>query len=820
MYVRHDCQLWNDLRLHKNLVRGVPWILLGDFNVALNMEDCFSGSSSMNSAMCDFKECVEDIEVLDVNCTDLQYTWNQNPKVGNGLLKKLDRIMGNIKFVDSFLGAYAVFQPYRISDHSSAVLKIPNLTVAKPKPFKFYNFLAHKGKFLDLVSMHWLSHLNGHYMFQVVRKLKRLKKPLRKLLTNQGNIHDRVNCLRHELDEVQKALDLNPMDTILRDEEVVYVQAFNEAKLNEERFLKQKAKIKWLEVGDSNSSYFYPSVKNRNQRSCIDAILGSDNVVITEASVTDVSEVSANHMKRDVSNEEIKRAMFDIGDDRAPGPDGYTSTFFKKGWNIVGVDICNAIRDFFSNGQILKEINHTFIALIPKVNTPLKVNDYRLISCCNVIYKCISKIITNRIIDGIKEVVSDNQSAFVPGRRISDNILYTQELMHNYHRNRGPLRGDVESAKVIMDSLEEFKLTLGLVPSIPKSTTYFCDVLTHVKLAILSIMPFFEGALPVKYLGVPLISSRLLNKDCKILVERVRNRIGILLDIQQLIRGFLWCNGKYKHGKAKVAWDNICLLYSGGKTLWDIPLKSDMSWGWHKILHIRDLLLSHRDINREGFHLRTCVADLITNDTWNWPQTWITKAPMLLQVPVPSIVDSYEDTTRWRDSNGTLSDFSIRKAWDVIRPRGDVVLWHRIVWFSHCIPRHAFHLWLVMRNNLKTQDKLRQWDVWLRVRGLAGMDTVSPNLHDIIAWLQPMARNRTTQSIFGKLILVAVSYFIWIERNNRLFKNSRRYPKEVIDIIMVRVHLKFITFRFKNTSMVNQLLARWKMPDSFRIYGS
>ncbi|GJY09135.1 putative reverse transcriptase domain-containing protein [Tanacetum coccineum] len=132
----------------------------------------------------------------------------------------------------------------------------------------------------------------------------------------------------------------------------------------------------------------------------------------------------------------------------------------------------------------------------------------------------IVKILTNRIIDGIKEVVSDNQSAFVPGRRISDNILITQELMHNYHRNRGPprcafkidiqkaydtvdcdisyiSRGDVNSARVIMESLEEFKLTSGLVLS----------------------------NLPVKYLGVPLISSRLLNKDCKVLVEKAKNRI-------------------------------------------------------------------------------------------------------------------------------------------------------------------------------------------------------------------------------------------------------------------------------------------------------
>nr|GFD48521.1 putative RNA-directed DNA polymerase, eukaryota, reverse transcriptase zinc-binding domain protein [Tanacetum cinerariifolium] len=81
-------------------------------------------------------------------------------------------------------------------------------------------------------------------------------------------------------------------------------------------------------------------------------------------------------MVRDITNEEIKSAMFDIGDDKSPGPDGFTSTFFKKGWEVVGNDVCNAVRDFFSNGCILKEINHTFLALIPKLTTPLKVNDY------------------------------------------------------------------------------------------------------------------------------------------------------------------------------------------------------------------------------------------------------------------------------------------------------------------------------------------------------------------------------------------------------------------------------------------------------------
>ncbi|PWA80707.1 RNA-directed DNA polymerase, eukaryota, Reverse transcriptase zinc-binding domain protein [Artemisia annua] len=106
-------------------VRNRPWCLLGDFNYALHLEDKLEGSSVIDIAMREFKECVDEIEVFDVNRSGLQFTWNQKPRGTDGTLKKIDRIMANLECTNGFVGAHAIFQPYRVSDHSPAILTIP-----------------------------------------------------------------------------------------------------------------------------------------------------------------------------------------------------------------------------------------------------------------------------------------------------------------------------------------------------------------------------------------------------------------------------------------------------------------------------------------------------------------------------------------------------------------------------------------------------------------------------------------------------------------------------------------------------------------------
>jgi hypothetical protein len=101
--------------------------------------------------------------------------------------------------------------------------------------------------------------------------------------------------------------------------------------------------------------------------------------------------------------------------------------FFKRAWSIIGPDTINVVRSFFISGQLLKEVNATSKYLIPKVSNPSHVQDFRPISCCTSIYKCIAKIFANRI-RVLPDLIGLFQSAFIENRNISDNILYLKSF--------------------------------------------------------------------------------------------------------------------------------------------------------------------------------------------------------------------------------------------------------------------------------------------------------------------------------------------------------------------------------------------------------
>ncbi|GJV66510.1 RNA-directed DNA polymerase, eukaryota, reverse transcriptase zinc-binding domain protein, partial [Tanacetum coccineum] len=550
-------ELWDNIRDHNNVVGDFPWVLLGDFNVILNFNENSRGIRINNVGVNDFRECVEVVNIEDIKVTGLFFTWVQKRKdPSSGILKKLDRIMGNGKFVDEYSNCYANFLPYGVSDHSPAVLVFPNIKGRKNRAFRFLNYLTDKKEFIDTVRDNWNIRVKGYDMFILAKRLKSLKKHMRDLNKKNGDVCEKVRKLKVELDRVQEALSRDPSSAYLREEELVYSESYRRAVSDEELLMKQKSKIQWLKEGDFNSAFFHNMVKGRVIKNRIESVYDDYGNVFYNNDMTakfvehfqnffgkcdkvypiedhgnlftkKIDPVTAMELIKPVSDEEIKMALFDIDDNKASGPDGYTSKFFKSAWSVVGKDTCAAVKEFFTSGKLLGELNTSIISLIPKVAVPKKVNDYRPISCCNVVYKTISKVITNRLKRVLNGLVGENQSAFIPGRQISDNILLTQEFMRGYNWNvwhgssRCSFKIDIQKAydTVSWKFLESILKNFGFHPIMinwimeEEGLDEFC-----------LIMPFKEGVLPIKYLGVPMVSKMITHRDCMVVIEVIRKR--------------------------------------------------------------------------------------------------------------------------------------------------------------------------------------------------------------------------------------------------------------------------------------------------------
>ncbi|KAL0314993.1 UNVERIFIED_CONTAM: hypothetical protein Scaly_2556600 [Sesamum calycinum] len=284
------------------------------------------------------------------------------------------------------------------------------------------------------------------------------------------------------------------------------------------------------------------------------------------------SELASN-LYRAVTPAEVKTVIFQIGDNKAPDPDGYTSCFFKKAWNIVGDLICRAVMDFFRSGRMLRQLNHTIIALVPKSEHSLSVANYRPMSCCNVIYKVITKIIADCLSPALEQLIDSSQAAFVRGRNITDNIFLAQEMVQQYSRKRisiipltstygrhlirspgrsspeystvalngslhglfpgkkGLRQGDsmslalfflyLPSIHILMECIQDFRDVSGLAVNTAKSNIFKAGIQDDILDRVLAMTEFARGHMPVRYLGIPLAAQRLSVTDYSPLVDQI-----------------------------------------------------------------------------------------------------------------------------------------------------------------------------------------------------------------------------------------------------------------------------------------------------------
>ena len=133
----------------------------------------------------------------------------------------------------------------------------------------------------------------------------------------------------------------------------------------------------------------------------------------------------------ELSEDELEEVLHNFQKKKIQGLNGWTIYFFVGIFEFIRKDILKVVEESRVNGHIHAPLNATFIALIPKVDDPKSLDDFRHISLCNNVYKIISRIISKRIKAIISKYVSHEQFGFLEGRQIHEAIRVVQEALHN-----------------------------------------------------------------------------------------------------------------------------------------------------------------------------------------------------------------------------------------------------------------------------------------------------------------------------------------------------------------------------------------------------
>ncbi|GJZ69312.1 RNA-directed DNA polymerase, eukaryota, reverse transcriptase zinc-binding domain protein [Tanacetum coccineum] len=340
----------------------------------------------------EFIECVNSLEIEDVCSSGLHFTWIKSPSSPTTSVMKK---LDRIMANEEFIRTYS-------------------------KAFAiFHPFLVSDHSPVVLVIPNAMSKKKRSFKFANFVAEKEDFLPM-----VEQSWNEKVNgciILREKLKDAQNAVNDQPYDNERKRIVAAVLNDYNEAMADEDKLLFQMAKVEWLNEGDRITTYFHKVVKSKRNKNRIMSINNIQGVVVEG---------------NDIVTEFVKHFEKFLGQSQHVEP--------------------LAIKDFFKNGKLLKEINSTLIALIPKVAQPNNVTEFRPIACCN-------------------------------GRSIQDKILMTRELLKGYNRKWGlkicSLKNDIAKAYDTV-SWEFLRNILRMFRFHDRMIEWICTCITSTSLSI------------------------------------------------------------------------------------------------------------------------------------------------------------------------------------------------------------------------------------------------------------------------------------------------------------------------------------------------
>jgi len=441
------------------------WCFCGDFNAIRSRSERkgVRNRGDQSSEIFGFNSFIGSNLLLDLLIVGKKYMWFKS----NGSTKsRPDRVLVSQEWLQKGPMCKQYVLRREVSDHCALVVK----TVDKdwgPKPFRTIDVWHMERGFNDLVKGKWQSYLvQGNEITKIKEKLKLLKVDLK--LWNKdvfGNLESTKNSILQEI-EILDCQDDDNGDLLgrVRLKRTELANRLRETDKKIESLICQKTRASWLKNEDSCTRFYHSSLRWRRLKNEVKGVeVGGQwceepNTVLIEAKKLfenrfkatrdcgvrlDAVEFKSLSPEDNVSlifvfsEEEVRDAVWQCDGSKSPNPDGFNFNFIKESWDFIKDEFVAALAYFHEAGQILKGCNASFIALVPKVRDPTKLEQYRSISLVGAIYKVISKVLAGRIKKVLASVIDESQSTFLKDREMLDSVLMANEVVEDLKRYDG-----------------------------------------------------------------------------------------------------------------------------------------------------------------------------------------------------------------------------------------------------------------------------------------------------------------------------------------------------------------------------------------------
>ncbi|XP_062020952.1 uncharacterized protein LOC133737412 [Rosa rugosa] len=404
---------------------------------------------------------------VDMGFVGSRFTWsNKYTK------ERLDQSFQTLQWRSLFPFSRVITLNPSESDHCPILIEVHAEKVQSTRvnrPFRFEEIWHGNQTCADIIQKEWALPTTGNVLRQIGFKFQAIGK---KLMQWHKTDFDRQKAEMRIIQEKLNDIMRQPFSPEQYEEQRTLHAKYSQLLSQQEKYWRQRSRAVWLKDGDRNSAFFHRRACNRKSRNSIrgltdeqgqwqsepaeiqrllltyfKTVFSSEGCdaravqTVLDATPTKLTRSMNESLVQPYTDDEIKAALFQMHPSKSPGPNGMSPFFFQKYWNVVSMDVCNAIRNFLEKGELWPESNYTFLCLIPKTKSPKVAAHFRPIALCNVICRIASKVVANRLKCILPEIISPLQSAYVLGRLISDNTLVATEEAHFMHQLRSQETG-------------------------------------------------------------------------------------------------------------------------------------------------------------------------------------------------------------------------------------------------------------------------------------------------------------------------------------------------------------------------------------------